>query len=364
MRNLRILHIIFSMRTGGAENLLVDIINQMRRHSQVYLMVINSEKDKSLIDKIEVDVDTIYLDRPPGSKNPFYIMKFFYHILRIKPEIIHVHNWNLIYLLLPFKLFRRQPMILTLHDIKIKFKKTIKYFDKIICISKAVYKDLRKRCSLCNGVVIYNGINFDSILGKKQFKNKKFKICQVSRLDHLKKGQHILLKAFSLFLKKYPDSELHLYGDGPSKEYLVQLSQDLGIYDKVFFHGKVDRHKIYKELHKCSLLVQPSLYEGFGLTIIECMAAKVPVLVSDIDGPMEIIDYGQYGLYFKSGSYEDCYKKLILIKQMYDTDLQFLKDCIDRSYNYAIRKFSIRHTISEYLGLYYRLLLKKSISGL
>ena len=352
MRKLRILHMIFSMRTGGAENLLVDIVNQMHRYSKIYLMVINSEKDKSLIDKIDADVDIIYLERPSGSKNPMYLLKFFSFIFKINPHIIHCHNWNLIYLILPFKLFFKKKLILTLHSVKKKFKKAIRYYDTIICISKAVLKDLKNRCKDCRGFLIYNGVDFGRITKKESLEYDVFRICQVSRLDHIKKGQDILIKAFSLFLKKFPEAELHFYGEGASKKYLIKLVHELGVSDKVYFHGKIDRLELYGQLHKFSLLVQPSLYEGFGLTIIEGMAAKVPVLVSDIDGPIELIKHGKYGFYFKKGAYRDCFEKLVLIKHLYDHKREFLEKKVEEAYNYALRNYSIDYTVSHYIQIY------------
>ena len=64
------------------------------------------------------------------------------------------------------------------------------------------------------------------------------------------------------------------------------------------------------------LLVQPSRYEGFGLTVVEGMAAGVPVLVSDIEGPMEVIDKGRHGFAFRSEDFHDCGDRMMEIMEL------------------------------------------------
>ena len=70
---------------------------------------------------------------------------------------------------------------------------------------------------------------------------------------------------------------------------------------------------IYEHLHKYDIEVQPSLSEGFGLTAAEAMAAQIPVLVSDQEALLEVIDNGSCGYYFKTGDYVELSQKLIEI---------------------------------------------------
>lgn len=66
--------------------------------------------------------------------------------------------------------------------------------------------------------------------------------------------------------------------------------------DHVIFEGLKEQAWIYENLCRYDLFIQPSRYEGFGLTVAEAISAKVPVLVSNIEGPLEIIDGGRLGM--------------------------------------------------------------------
>jgi glycosyltransferase involved in cell wall biosynthesis len=114
--------------------------------------------------------------------------------------------------------------------------------------------------------------------------------------------------------------------------------------------GNKTREFIYKELKNYHLLVQPSLFEGFGLTVVEGIASKIPVLVSNIDGPMEIIENGKYGFYFKSGDAYSCADKIYDIIINYHTDRINCK--INESFNYAKVNFNIQETAINYINNY------------
>ena len=81
---------------------------------------------------------------------------------------------------------------------------------------------------------------------------------------------------------------LDLIGEGSSRPYLADLVRQYGLEDQISFLGGKDRGYIYEHLKDYDLLVQPSVIEGFGLTVIEGIAAGLPVVVSNAEGPAEI----------------------------------------------------------------------------
>lgn len=113
------------------------------------------------------------------------------------------------------------------------------------------------------------------------------------------KGQHVLLDALTLLHEAIPDCHIVLAGDGPDRLLLEKRAVDLGIADKVRFCGFVDDMPLF--LRSLSMLVIPSLSEGFSFAAAEAMAAGCPVVASRVGGLPEVIEDGVTGLLFPPG---------------------------------------------------------------
>ena len=347
---MKIVHINYSFTTGGAEALLVDIVNEQAKTQDVSIIIINKLYNAELLNQIANKVPIFLLNRIPGSKNPFKIFSLWKLLLKLGPDIIHCHEHSIIRILFLF----RAAKILTIHDVKYVSGNLYKY-SKLIAISEAVRKEIRDKYQL-DAKVIYNGINVENITYTQLIKknnDNNFRIVQVSRLQHEKKGQHIVLEAVSRLIKNGINISVDFIGEGPSEEYLKQLTSGLNITGNVSFLGNKDRSYIYQHLCGYNLLIQPSLFEGFGITIIEAMAAGIEVLVSDIDGPREIIKKIGYGYKFKSGDSNDCALK---IYEIYSNRSQSSSG-LQRE---ACKKlFDIKITAKNYLDEYRNLLSNK-----
>ncbi|GAB6011852.1 glycosyltransferase family 4 protein [Viscerimonas tarda] len=344
---MKILHIIFSLNTGGSETMLIDILNeQVKSSDTVKLFIINAEYNKELIEKIDKRVTVTCFGRKKGVHELLPLIKLNYQVFRFHPQVIHFHEHSGIRCF-PFNIWKT---ILTVHAMDLGTRELKKY-DCICAISKAVQNDILTRADL-NSVLVYNGINFSGIKAKKEKQNKGvFRIVQISRLDHKNKGQDILIKALHLIKLQHKDLNIKVdfIGEGASLSYLHELASQLELDDSINFIGLKNRDYIYTHLCEYDLLVQPSNYEGFGLTVVEGMAAKVPVLVSNIDGPIEVINNGEYGFYFKKAQPKDCAKK---IREIIELDEKEIQNLTEKAYIYALKNFDIKTTAQEYLELY------------
>ena len=92
---MRVVHLIWSLSTGGVETMLVDIINEQVKHALVSLIVMNDSVDSELIGNLDKKCNVLCCGRKAGTKNPLPLIKLNYWLFKIKPDIIHVHGGGL-----------------------------------------------------------------------------------------------------------------------------------------------------------------------------------------------------------------------------------------------------------------------------
>jgi len=117
----------------------------------------------------------------------------------------------------------------------------------------------------------------------------------VGRIVH-EKGLHVLIEAAPRVLHSFPQAKFVIAGTGPLLDELRKRAWDLGLFAKVLFTGFIpdeDRDKLFK-VANCAVF--PSLYEPFGIVALEAMAAKVPVVVSQVGGLQEVVQHAETGI--------------------------------------------------------------------
>lgn len=344
---MKIVHLLWSFATGGIENMLVDIANEQIKESDVYIIIINDMIDIHIKSKLDKRIQFYSCNRPQGSKNPFYVIKLNFYLYRIHPDILHVHmGFGLSKLV-----FWQGVKVRTIHNTN-NSSSEYKCYNRLYAISNAVNLFTKKQGF--DALTIQNGIKTDDIRVKENY-NKKvdcIHIIQVSRLLAKQKGQDLLLKAIvQCKAACVKDIKLHFVGGGEDEQKLKQMVFDLGINNDVIFEGSKERNWIYENLANFDLFIQPSYFEGFGLTVAEAMAAKIPVLVSDTEGPMEIIEKGRLGWSFKTGDMQDLVDKITsFIEGKYDYDM------LDKARTHILSNYDVKNTAQQYMKDYKTLL--------
>lgn len=242
----------------------------------------------------------------------------------IKPDVVHVQ-----YIapgLLPIVAARlaRVPVVFSTVHIAgdliygSKAKWMLRFASKIstafICVSKDVEKFWFGTSQVFNPkdpiqqrkhFTIYNAVDAEHIarLAREadinQIKNRlkiqeKRVIGIVGRLVH-QKGHAVLLDAMVNVINKFPDVILVILGDGPDRAKLEAQARNLRIESHIRWLGAVAQEDVFRMLSVMSIFVMPSLFEGFGLTAAEAMAAELPVVGSRVDGLAEVIEDGVTG---------------------------------------------------------------------
>lgn len=352
---MKIVHLIMMFQTGGAETMLVDVANkQVHDGHHVTLIIMNNDvQEDELLHKMDSSIIVKFINRPRGSRNLWYVLKLNYLLLKMRPDVVHCHNLafaNLVYSISCHKIFITEHSCGHNYHVYSRLKKV----NKIFAISKMVKDDVVARYGdkYKNMVVVENGIKLDTVQKKIDYhKQLPLKIVMVSRLHLKQKAQDVLLKALALINEKHPGCfTLDLIGTGDDESVIKRLITELGLNDLVRLLGNQSREYIYNHLFQYDLLVQSSRFEGFGLTVVEGMAAGLPVLVSDNGGPMEIIASGQFGFYFKTGDVADCAVQIENLMNMDDNErMKVGKKSLERS-----RAYSLEAMVDKYYYYYSR----------
>lgn len=328
--------------------MLLDIMSQqVSMGFRVILILINDVHDSVLLNQIDKRVEVKYINRKEGSKSIWRLLKLNLLLRNLHVDAIHVHNVRALGLLFGLK----KKIIFTAHCLGIA-SPYIKKANKICAISKAVKEDVKSLHGL-EATVVYNGIDVKAINTKRELKYSDcFKIVQVGRMYKETKGQDILINALARLRQLgVNDVCVDFIGDGVSMTEMKSLVERLDLTKCVNFLGAKPRNEIYKTLSEYDLLVQPSRDEGFGLTLAEAMAAKIPVLTSGLAGPMEVIDGGRYGSVFELGNdnVENCANKILEIKNNYQ---KYIEQATSSAYEFVVENFDIKSVAKRYINEY------------
>lgn len=344
---MRIAHIIWALETGGAETMLVDIVNEQVKSEQVAVLVVNDMVNKSLAGKINSKCKVKFFGRKMRSKSPIPWLKLNLYLFLYKPDIIHFHLEGMRKMV-----FHPAPKVFTIHNIHTSGREYPKY-NALYAISDGV-----KNYTGTQGykaITVWNGIDTRSI---KQKDAKWYdgtgtcKIVCVGRLYTPHKGQDILIEAVKSVLEQGIDNfHLDLIGDGESRGMLEELVLNRGLNEKVTFRGQKGREYISQRLCEYDLFVLPSRSEGFGLSVVEAMCAKVPVIVCDLDGVKDVIDGGKFGDFFITGDANSLAQTIISFMNK-GTSPQRVND----AYSFARNHFDISITARRYVEEYRRVL--------
>ena len=231
---------------------------------------------------------------------------------------------------------------------------------RIISVSKYLTTLLINNFSCKNKIItlpkgvdlkLYNNFSID----KSKVYHDDFRIVFVGRISQ-DKGVEVLLQTISIVKSKI-DKKINLYliGTAINSEYLnyiQNLCKTLDIANNVCFLGYKNAKEVSFLFFNSDVAVVPSFGETFGKVVIESMAAKTPVICSDIGGLSELVKHGFNGLKFPVGNVKQlskCILDLYYNKELYSK-------IVDNAYEYVSKNFNISVVLDDLEKIY-----KKSI---
>lgn len=186
-------------------------------------------------------------------------------------------------------------------------KRTYMMADRVVCVSP----DTRSVLISIYGIpahkvsVIENSIDLDTFKPGKDIVKDGNTLTYLGRLEE-RKGIWVLLRAFANLHRKYPALKLRLVGDNLIGNAVETYIREQGMSDAITIIGFVDDKTFLKEMQSATVVVIPSLIEGFGLIAAESMATGTCVVASASDGLKQVVSHHKTGLLFKPGDSDSC----------------------------------------------------------
>lgn len=199
-------------------------------------------------------------------------------------------------------------------------------------------------------LVIYNPIDLGSDAGIALRTEKKKQIVSVGRLT-AQKNQQMLLHVFAKVVKKYPDYELVICGEGPMKEELQALAGNLGIQDHVSLPGNIAN--VHEYMKGAEMFVLSSDYEGMPNALIEAMCLGLPVVSTKVSGATDLILDHENGLLTEIGSQAELETAMLELIENKDLAKKIAEKSVKLNEKLNLQKIMIEwidfmnHVISE-----------------
>jgi glycosyltransferase involved in cell wall biosynthesis len=320
-RRLRVLQVITSLERGGAENHLLALLTHADRDAfQFETAVLSGEGELvGVFRQAEIPVHVL---QAHSRFDPFALGRLVRVLRDGHYDIVHSHLFraDIFARLAVGQLGERAPLLVsTRHNddrfflnpfVGIAHYMLSSRQDLIIAISDHI-----ARFTVSRGVRypsrvrrVYHGIEpnvtqaleHDGKLIRTELglDPQDFVVGNVGRLA-LQKGQRHLILAMPLLLERVPRAHAVIAGSGDLEDYLRDLALEVGVADRVHVLGP--RRDVPALMHAIDVFAMPSIWEGFGLVLLEAMAAGRPVVASRVATIPEVVADGETGVLVPPG---------------------------------------------------------------
>lgn len=360
---MKVLQIIYSLSSGGAERFVVDLSNELAEQNiEVYLITVrddNNSKYSFYKNDVSEKVKYINLKIQEGFRLS-YIIKFYAIIKNINPDIIHCHQ-NLVNYIFPISIIHKSKFFYTVHsnpskEISSKIEYWIRryFFNQskwnIITISNQTSKSFLSYYKSNRYYEIYNGRKKPSV-SNDFFKTKNYFselrndgsiiFLHIGRCDSVK-NQKMLINVFNNLIKDYKTIFLIIIGDGFSSQLGLELKQMAN--KNILFLGA--KHNVQDYYSLADAFCLSSTNEGMPITLIEALAFECTPICTPVGGIIDTIENKVTGFLSNSISEEDYYNAIISFLKNRD---KIKKETLHKNY---LTRFSIEKCAQNHIYHY------------
>ena len=357
---MKILHVITTLGTGGAEKLITEIAPLMRDQGHTVDVCVFVGGDtpfrQALIDK---GIKVIEFSQHGSVYNPKHIFQLV-RLMR-KYDIVHTHNTAPQLFAAFGRVLCSVVLCTTEHNTSNRRRGWTWYarvdrwmynrYDKVICISAKAEENLHNYLKECKASIctVNNGINIDTFANAQPQPSLKAGLPPDTKAVTMvagfrwEKDQDTLIKALKLLPANF---HLFLVGDGVRRPELQALADGEGVADRVHFMGL--RTDVPQILKSSDYVVMSSHFEGLSLSSVEGMAAAKPMFASDVDGLREVV--GGYGVLFEHQDAKDFADKILAL----DADAAQYRAVAAACARHA-QAYDINLMVANYLAAYHTL---------
>lgn len=358
---IRICHVVLSLRPGGLENGVVNVINGLSRAeflSSVCCLQTKGEFAQRIRDE---RCEVLEFGLQPGTDIglPWRLAR---SLRKLQADIVHTRNAEAFYYGAAAARLAGVPVIHSEHGRVFPEKWHRAWVQRVMlrgvaaafAVSRQLADDMVTQIGVPPGTfrVLYNGVDTGKFgvrrrpePGKSMGQSRpEVTIGSVGRLVKVK-NYGFLLRV----LARLPAElrwRLLLVGEGPERSSLEQAIRELGLADRVQLLGH--REDVPELLSQFDIFVLPSVSEGMSNTLLEAMAAGVAVVASDVGGNREIVEPGRSGLLFPSDTLESAVQAIATLVADSDLRAQLAAAGIERAEN----TFGMRAMLDAYEELY------------
>jgi len=309
---IRLMQITHDLAIGGLQQVIVNICRNIDREKYDVTVLCLRELGEFVPQVEELGIKVLLLPQKEKGADYFAFLKVAKILKELKIDIIHTHNTQ------PFfdgtlgAILSCVKVVIHTDHVR-SFPDKLRYMFAEWLMSHYAYKVVGVSDDTCNNLIKYEHISRDKIITivngidesiyrieiDKEKKKQELGIKKQGPIIGLgarlskQKGITYLLQAMPSILKELPDLTLVIAGQGYCKDELEDEAKKIGVGSSVVFTGpRLDMPELLKLF---DLFVLPSLYEGLPMVILEAMAAKCPVVATDVGGNYMAITHGVNG---------------------------------------------------------------------